>query len=319
MKPRARLLWGWPEVLDEVPGLREELGKFSDVVVFTPGEKFAPAGEFDIIVPPLSQDFDQAAISSVSGLKIIGTPTTGSDHIAVAFAESVGIQVITVKNERALLDNVQSTAELAWMLILACQRNLRAALGQVADGEWNGSAVRGHELIGKTLGIVGHGRLGSMMSRFAQAFRMRVLATDPLPIADPSVKQVPFDTLLGEADIVTVHVHLSETTHLMFNASAFQKMKPGAVFVNTSRGGLVDEDALIEVLRSGKLAAAGLDVISHEREPDRLSRPLLRYAATHPNLIITPHVGGFTLEAQAKVQTHLVKLVKQAWLDRQIS
>ena len=311
MKARARLLWGWPEILEEVPGLRDELGAFADVVLPVAGEK----GPFDIVVPSLSQELDREAIMVLPGLKIIGTPTTGSDHIDVAFAESLGIRVITTKNERAMLDSIQSTAELAWLLILACQRNLRDALQQVADGDWNGSAVRGHEMIGKTLGIIGHGRLGSMMSRFAQAFRMHVLATDPLPIDDAGVKRVPFETLLAEADILTVHIHLTDVTHGLFNAAAFQKMKSGAVFVNTSRGGVVDEEALVAALESGRLAAAGLDVICHERDPERSRRPLLRYAAAHTNLIITPHVGGFTFEAQAKAFRHFVQLLKQAWRD----
>jgi len=188
MKGRARLLWGWPEILEEVPGLRDSLGEFADVVLPVAAGK----GPLDIVVPPLSQELDREAIRALDGLKIIGTPTTGSDHIDVVFAESSGVRVITTKNERAMLDSIQSTAELAWLLILACQRNLRAALQQVADGDWDGSAVRGHEMTGKTLGIVGHGRLGSMMSRFAQAFRMRVMAADPLPIDDAGVDRVSF-------------------------------------------------------------------------------------------------------------------------------
>jgi phosphoglycerate dehydrogenase-like enzyme len=313
---RPRIWWGWPEIFAIVPSLRGELEEWGDVVCMESGGQDGPrpVDRFDIVVPSLSQEVDAGWMRAIPGLRIIGTPTTGTDHIDVAFAEQAGIRVISIKNERALLDDIQSTAELAWLLILACQRNLRAALTQGAAGGWDASAIRGHELIGKTMGIVGHGRLGSMMSRFALAFRMCVLAADPQPVTAPGVRQVSFDTLLAEADIVTVHVHLSDATHGMFDAATFGKMKTGAVFVNTSRGALVDEEALLAALESGKLAAAGLDVICNEREADRANGPLLRYAATHSNLIVTPHLGGTTVEAKAKAQSHLVQLLKQAWL-----
>ena len=138
--------------------------------------------DYDVLVPRLEHEIDASVLDSGRRLRVIGTPSAGTDHIAVAEAKRRGIEIVSITDDREFLD--QATAELAWLLILACNRNLRQALQHVAEGGWQSSAVRGHELMGRVLGIVGYGRLGNMVSRFAHAFRMRVVAADPLPISD---------------------------------------------------------------------------------------------------------------------------------------
>lgn len=313
---RPRLLWTWPEAWEEIAPLRSLLEGFAEVDVRQPdGEELAAlVANYDILVPRLSHEIGAALLGRAARLKLIGTPSTGSDHIAVAEAQRRGILTVTLKDDRDFLDSVQATAELAWLLIQACHRRLREALAQVERGEWQAQAVRGHELIGRTLGIVGYGRLGTMVSRFAHAFRMDVIATDPhVKITDPWVRQVSLDELLAEADAISLHVHLNEQTRGLIGRDAFARMKRGAVLVNTSRGGVIDEAALLEALRSGQLAAAGLDVIEGERDPHRAQRPLLRYAAEHPNLILTPHMGGCTVESQAKAFLRFAELLREAW------
>ncbi len=312
---KPRLLWTWPDILDDVPEVRSHLEAFAQLTVASPTteELVERMQGQDILVPRLSHEVSQALIDAAPDLRIIGTPSTGSDHIAVRVAEARGIRVVTIKDDRALLDSVQSTAELAWLLVLACSRRMREALRQVRAGGWNAMAVRGHELIGRTLGVVGYGRLGSMMGRFGRAFGMRVIATDPRGASDPEVVCMPLHDLLAESDIVSIHVHLDDSTRGLMGAAEFARMKRGAVLVNTSRGDVIDEDALLAALESGRLAAAGLDVITGERDADRNLRPLLRYAAAHDNLIITPHIGGCTVEAQAKVMLHFVSKLQQAW------
>jgi len=154
-----------------------------------------------------------------------------------------------------------------------------------------------------------------MVSRFAHAFRMNVIATDPLPIPDDWVRQMPLDALLSEADTITLHVHLTGETRGMIGAEQFSKMKQGSYLVNTSRGALIDEDAMLEVLNSGRLAGAGLDVVCGERHADRAQRPLFKYAAEHDNLIITPHVGGCTLEGQHKAVLYFAAKLRDVWLQ----
>ncbi|MBN1555340.1 MAG: 3-phosphoglycerate dehydrogenase [Phycisphaerae bacterium] len=313
---RPRLLWCWPEVWEEVEELRTLLSSFADVDVRNPDrtELRNIIREYDILVPRLSHEVDAEILDAAEKLKIIGTPSTGSDHIAVAEAQRRGIPTITLKNDTAFLDSVQSTAELAWLLILACSRRMREALEQTRRGEWNSQAVRGHELIDRTIGIIGYGRLGVMISRFARAFRMKVLATDPnVQIADSWVTQVSLNELLAQADIVTLHVHLTDETRGMIGRDEFARMKPGAILANTSRGALVDEAALLDALKSGRLAAAGLDVIEGERDENRKNSPLIRHAGEHPNLIVTPHLGGCTKEAQAKAFLRSAELLRDGW------
>ena len=309
------LLWLLTDELDRIHGLRETLTDFARL-----NEPAADRGGIpdqidrcEIIVPRISDEIDHQVIDRATRLRLIGTPSTGTDHIDIPHAAKRGIRIVSIKDDRAFLDTVQSTAELAWLLILACSRRLRAALDHVRAGGWNAAELRGHELIDRTLGIVGYGRLGTMVSRFAHAFRMKVIATDPQPIADGWVEQMAPDALLERADIITLHVHLNEETRGMIGRDQFARMKPGACLVNTSRGGLIDEDALLDALRGGRLAAAGLDVIEGERDPHRANRPLPRYAADHDNLIITPHVGGVTHESQAKAFMFFARKLRGAW------
>ncbi|NLF30096.1 MAG: hypothetical protein GX591_04315 [Planctomycetes bacterium] len=311
---RAKLLWTWGEVLAEVPWLRERLEAFADVTVAhpAPAELAGRLAGHDVLVPRLSHTIDEPLLAAAA-LRLIGTPSTGSDHIDVAAAARRGIPVVRIKDDRALLDSIQSTAELAWLLVLSCVRNLRAATAHVLRGRWEAGEVRGHELIGRTLGIVGHGRLGTMVGRFGKAFRMKVLAADPAGVDDPRIEAVGLEELLRRSDVVTLHVHLTEATRRLIGPREFALMKPGAVLVNTSRGGVVDEAALLDALAAGRLAAAGLDVIDGERDPKRADSPLLRYAAAHDNLVITPHVGGCTFEAQAKAFTHFADKLRRAW------
>lgn len=305
---RPALLWCWPEALHELDGLQDFLREFAEPRIGYAG----PLSDAEIWVPRLSHEVNAAAIALAPSLRLIATPSTGTDHIDLAVAGKRGIRVISLKNDREFLDQVQSTAELAWMLILACARNLRAALSMTACGQWDAMAVRGHELIGRTIGIVGYGRLGSMVGRFAHAFRMNVLATDPVTITEPFVKQVSLDELLKRANIVSIHVHLSDQTRGMIGRRELSLMRPGAVLVNTSRGGIIDEPALVEALSSGRLAAAGLDVITGERDEGIGEHRLIRYARHHDNLILTPHVGGCTFEAQAKAMWFLARRLRQA-------
>jgi phosphoglycerate dehydrogenase-like enzyme len=155
-------------------------------------------------------------------------------------------------------------------------------------------------LNGRTLGVVGCGRIGQWMARYARAFGMEVLGHDPVINPWPDgITQVPLTRLVETADFITVHVHLTDETRGLISAELFSRMKPGAVFINTSRGPLADEAALLRALEDGRLAAAGLDVL--DGEPDIASHPLLLYSRSHDNLLITPHCGGFSPDAVRRV------------------
>jgi D-3-phosphoglycerate dehydrogenase len=165
------------------------------------------------------------------------------------------------------------------------------------------------------VGIVGYGRLGRLVARSLTAFDTRVLAADPYIRADemePGVTLVPLARLLREADLVTLHVNLTEESRGFFGQAQFEVMKPGAWFINTSRGELVDEGALLAALAAGRLAGAAVDVLGDERPAGMGAHPLVAYAREHEHLLITPHIGGCTLESTAKTELFLAEKLAQA-------
>jgi D-3-phosphoglycerate dehydrogenase len=158
-------------------------------------------------------------------------------------------------------------------------------------------------LNGRALGLIGCGRIGSWMARYARAFNMRIEGHDPhLAVMPQGVRRVPLPELMATSDAVSVHVPLTLETRGLVSAELLARIKPGAIFVNTSRGAVVDEGALLEGLKSGRIGAAGLDVL--DGEPVISNHPLLGYAQTHDNLLITPHCGGFSPDAVARVAGH---------------
>jgi D-3-phosphoglycerate dehydrogenase len=197
-------------------------------------------------------------------------------------------------------------------LLLACQRHFRGATASALSDSWSGDRFIGKELSRLTLGVLGVGRLGKMVVQFGKAFCMRVLACEKRMIEIPGVTLVDFDTLLRESDAISIHIHLTPENHHLFDDNAFHRMKQGAVLINTSRGDIVDEAALLRALESGRLAAYGADVIHNEWQPQASS--LIAYARTHENVVLTPHIGGKTLhgigaarEFMARKLAHFLK------------
>ena len=237
---------------------------------------------------------DNEVLRRAGRLRVINTASTGTDHIDVEGAARRGIRILSITRDYRLLDTFTATAECAWMLMLACHRHLRGAIRHVFAGGWEGKRFCGRQISDETLGVLGVGRLGRMVVQYGKAFRARVLGCDRKPFNIEGVEAVDFDTLLRECDAISIHVHmLAENRHL-FNEDAFAMMRDGAVLVNTSRGDLIDEHALIAALECGKVAAFGADVLHNEWRADMGESPLVRYAQEHDNVIITPHLGGCT-------------------------
>jgi phosphoglycerate dehydrogenase-like enzyme len=174
---------------------------------------------------------------------------------------------------------------------------------------------QGRELYGRTMGLVGYGRLGRLVARSLKALDTRVLAADPHidpGAAEAGVRMVSLDQLLAEADLVSLHVNLDDKTRGFFGREQFAAMKPGAWFINTSRGELIDEASLLQALESGRLAGAAVDVLCDERTDGMGAHPLVAYARGHDRLLITPHIGGCTLESMAKTELFLAEKVARA-------
>jgi D-3-phosphoglycerate dehydrogenase / 2-oxoglutarate reductase len=273
--------------------------------------------KYDVYFASLHVQLTREIIASAPRLKVIVTPSTGTDHIDMAYAKERGIPVLTLKEERAFLDNVTATAEQAWALLLAVVRRVPWAFAAAQRGEWARDRFRGHQLSGMTLGILGYGRLGTIVADYGLAFRMRVLACDVRPVTPkPGVTMVDFEALLRESDVLTIHIHLTEANRRLINASAFGLMKLGAFLINTSRGAIIDEAAFVEALESGRLGGAGVDVIEGEWRSDLAEHPLVRYAREHENLVISPHVGGVTFESQSMAYRFMVEKLRQHLLRK---
>ena len=248
-------------------------------------------------------------------LRWIVTPTTGLGHIDMTEAARRRIKVLSLKGETAFLKTISSTAELTWGLLLSLIRRIPTAHGDVLQGRWRRDPFQGRELAGKTLGIIGLGRLGVMVEGYGHAFGMKVIACDERDsvfanFSKTRVEQKCLDDLLLESDVVSLHLPLEERNIGFLNAKRMASMKPGAFFVNTSRGELVDETALLQALKEGTLAGAALDVLCEDSRWDRgvpEDHSLVKYARNHSNLLLTPHIGGYSSDAISKTRAYMVE------------
>jgi D-3-phosphoglycerate dehydrogenase len=251
-------------------------------------------------------------LGAADKLKIISCATTGSDHIAREGLEQRGIPVRTLKEDPHVLRNITPAAELSFALLMALARKLPAAVQHVKEGGWTREEFPGVMLRGKTLGLIGCGRIGGWMARYAHAFGMDVIGHDPfLRIFADTICKATLAEVFAQGDFVSIHVHLSPETAGLATKALIDSMKPGAFLINTSRGAIVDESALLTALESGRLGGAGLDVL--EGEPETADHPLVRYAKTHDNLLITPHVGGFSPDAVRVVCAHAAGKIRAAF------
>ena len=252
----------------------------------------------------LGHQIDGDLLNSFPDLKVLASATTGTNHIDLDVCRKKGIEVVTLQGETEFLDQISSTAEHAFGLILALAKNTSSAFNAVKlNGFGRGNQV-GLDLSGKTLGIIGFGRLGRKVSAFAKTFGMKVIACDIKNLNDDGISQVGMDELLNKADVVSLHASHTNGELPLLDATAFNKMKNGALLVNTARGELINEKDLLDALTSEKISAA-LDVVNNETErsdPD----PLIVYARQYDNLILTPHIGGATIDSMEKAELFIV-------------
>jgi len=283
----------------DLSGAREEfsaLREVANVDCFPPSREHLHevVDQYDALWIHVDLRVDKEILDRAKRLRVINTASTGTDHIDVEAAHRRGIKVLSITRDYGLLNTFTATAECAWMLVMSCQRHFRAATAHALNGLWKGEQFCGRQLAGQTLGVLGIGRLGSMTCRFGTAFRMRVLGCDLKPFEFEGVEPADFPTLLRESDVISIHIHMTPDNYRLFGDDALNRMRPGSVLVNTSRGDIIDELAVIRALNSGKLSAFGADVVSDEWRKDMAGSPLIRYARDHENVIITPHIGGNT-------------------------
>ncbi len=282
------------------------LQEFAEVEVatgLTPARLLERLGGCEVLVVRSATKVTKEVIDAGKQLKVIARAGVGLDNIDVKVAEARGIKVLNASEAPTV-----AVAELVLAHILAWARHLPRADSGMKAGKWEKEQLMGSELRGKTLGIIGTGRIGREVGYRAKAFSMNLLAYDTRQSHEfaeqTGAKYVDLDTLFRESDFVTLHVPLMPETKHMVGKRELELMKPTAVLINTSRGGVVDEGALAEAMRMGKIAGACLDV--YEREPPRDS-PLLKL----PNVVLTPHLGASTREAQRDAAIIISKKIKE--------
>ena len=250
---------------------------------------------------------DTALLDAAPQLRAIGRLGVGLDNIDMAACEARGIPVFPATGANTL-----SVAEYVITAALALRRTAFASKAAMIAGEWPRNALMGSEISGATLGLVGYGQIARATATRARALGMKIAAHDPiLPPNDPAwegAENLTLPDLLARADVLSLHVPLTPETQGMLNATALAAMKPGAILVNTARGGIVDEAALADALRAGHLGGAALDVFAVEP----LTAEAAQVFAGTPNLILTPHIAGVTQEANTRVSTLTVAQVRKA-------
>jgi (S)-sulfolactate dehydrogenase len=275
-------------------------------------ELLAAVADVDAVIVRNRTQVDQALLASAARLRVVGRLGVGLDNIDVEACRARGIQVIPASGANAL-----AVAEYVICTVMLLLRGQYLSSAAVAAGEWpRGALGEGRETAAKTLGIVGFGGIGRLTARLAQGLGMKVIAADAMIPADSpvwrdnGVAPRELDALLAESDAVTLHIPLTTETRHLIDAARIGRMKPGAVLVNSARGGVVDEAALVAALRAGRLGGAALDVFEHEPVP--AGSPL----AGVPNLVLTPHVAGVTRESNARVSSMIAEKVADALTRR---
>ena len=285
-----------------------------DVVPTLPvKELLARIGDYDAIVGRSATRISEELLEHAKRLKVVGRAGVGVDNVAVEKATSLGIAVIN-----APAGNTNAVAELFFGALLGLYRQIPQAAQSMLEGRWDRSTLLGNEIKGRTLGIIGVGRIGRKVARRAAAFGVEVVGYDPYITEDRFAalrvrRAETLSQLLQLSDIVTVHTPLNDETRGMIGAAELRQMREGAVLVNMARGGIVDDAALLESLQSGHLRGAILDV--YDREPLPAEHPLRRA----PNVLLMPHMGASTYEAQRNVAVDVAEAVRDALLAGELS
>jgi D-3-phosphoglycerate dehydrogenase len=288
-------------------GPLSELGKFFRVDVKTgqtPEGLADTIGPYNAVVVRSATKVRKVAIDAAAAagnLKVIVRGGVGVDNIDHQYAKEKGIETLNTPAASSI-----SVAELAFGMMLACARHIGWGTWSMKNGQWLKKELKGVELYGKTLGIIGYGRIGREIAKRAEAFGMKVLGHDMYfhccPVTGKELCDL--DELLPQADFITLHIPFDPACGPTLGPAQFKKMKKGVIIVNCARGGTVDEKALLAALNDGTVYAAGLDVF--EKEP-----PEFKELIGHPKVVTTPHVGASTVEAQNKVGDEVVKVLRE--------
>ncbi len=268
-------------------------------------------GSYYIFTNPNKQNFilDEEVLK-YTNVKVINTCSTGLNHIDMDYCKSNNIKVWSLKKDYELINDLPSTSELAFGLMMSLLRNIPKSYHSVKDGNWDYEPYVGHQIKGKTIGVIGYGRLGKIMCDLFYGWGVKLLATDPYERIT-TARGVPLSELLDKSDVVFLHTHVTEETRGMVDEEFLSYMKEGSYLINTARGELVDEEAIIESIKVGHLKGYGTDVIKDEFGDIENSKLVEFSINPNNNVIITPHIGGMTVEGQTKAYHWAINKFKE--------
>ncbi len=259
--------------------------------------------DVDALVCRIETQVDKSVLDAAKKLKVIGSATTGLNHIDVEYAKQKGVKVINLSGT-----HTASTAEYTFTLILALARKLPWAFDNLREGRWERHKFFGQNLHGKTLGIIGYGKIGRQVADYAKAFGMKIIAFDPY-VKSADIMLVSLEDLLKQSDVITIHAMLTKETENLIGEEQFKLMKKDALLVNAARGQIVNSGALINALKNNLILGAAQDVFTQEPLPP--TDPLIKYAAENSNLLITPHIAATTHEAAHEAGLEIVTRIKE--------
>tara|TARA_E500000178_G_scaffold352047_1_gene414567 strand:- start:10121 stop:11068 length:948 start_codon:yes stop_codon:yes gene_type:complete len=265
----------------------------------------------DAYLASASIRIDRQFLDNASKLKVIGSPSTGVDHMDLDLIKEKKIKCYDISKEFKLINSFTATSELAFSLILALNRKIIPAIVDSKKGVWSREKFQGFQLHGKTLGIIGLGRLGKISAKIGLGFGMKIIANDIKKINYKNIKMVSLEEIAKKSDIISIHVHLNNLTKNLINQNFFNNMKKTSFVVNTARGKIINERDLLYSLKNKIIAGAGLDVIDGEwlSQKKRSEHKLIKYARNNNNLLITPHVGGSTKESIQNARIFMARKV----------
>jgi D-3-phosphoglycerate dehydrogenase len=295
--------------IDHLDGVHEVLAARDSEFIYEPNitkselnKLLIRTNAYYLFTNPNKQNFKlDAEALKYSSVKVINTASTGLNHIDLDYCKENKIDVWSLKEDYELINDLPSTSELAFGLMMSLMRNIPKSFHSVRDGNWDYEPYVGHQIKGKTIGVIGYGRLGKIMCRLFDGWGVKVLVDDPYESnIDKRDSKVSRKRLLNDSDVVFLHTHVTNETRGMVDQEFLSKMKQGSYLINTARGELVNEDSIIESIRRGHLKGYGTDVIKDEFGNIQNSKLVEFSINPNNNVVITPHIGGMTIEGQTK-------------------
>jgi len=265
----------------------------------------------DVYISGVKIKIDKEFLKKATNLKIILSPSTGTDHMDLKEIKKKKIKLIHIAKEYKLLNQFTATSEIVFGLFLSLNRKIILSNKSVISGYWPREKFIGNQLYGKTFGILGLGRLGKISAKIAKGFQMNVIAHDIKKIKTRNVKMVSLEKLFRLSDVLSIHTHLTPLTTGMINKKLLKLMKKNSTLINTSRGKIINESDLLNTLKNKKIAGAALDIIDGEwlNRKELLNHKLIKYSKDNDNLLIVPHIGGTTYESIKGAREHICKVI----------